>query len=384
MTSGPLLPSILLLLPLACAERPPPAAPPALPSRTIWITRWDYRTETDVRTVVENCHRAGFDELLFQVRGNATTFFPSTREPWAEELGGADPGFDPLALALELAHERGLSLQAWVNVVPAWWGDVPPVDPEHVVNRHPEWLWYDAEGERQPYSKRFYVSLNPCLPEVRAHLVLVLEELAQRYPVDGLHLDYIRFPNEPPATPPGVDYPRDARTLEPYRAAVGLAPDDDPEAWNRWRSEQLTLLVREIRAAVRSARPAARLSAAVGAEPEAAARHFQDWPRWIEEGLVDQLFPMNYTGDEERYRGRLAAWQQRRGSVRVSMGLSATSSEPAVLRRRIAECRESFGGVALFGYLYLWDSRNTVIDVQNEERSAERAALRGALLPLDP
>ena len=65
------------------------------------------------------------------------------------------------------------------------------------------------------------------------------------------------------------------------------------------------------------------------------------------------------------------------------MGLHVTSAEPAVLRERMRDARERFGGYALFGYLYLWDSRNTVIDVQSEERSRERAALREALLPLD-
>lgn len=351
-------------------------------TRSIWITRWDWRTAEDVERIVEQCAEAGFDELLFQVRGNASTFYPSKLEPWAAELGGADPGFDPLALALSLAHERGLALQAWFNVVPAWWGSEPPTDPAHVVNAHPEWLWYDASGARQPWSERFYVSLNPCLPEVRAHVVAVATELLERYPVDGLHLDYVRFPNEPPATPKGCDYPRDAKTLALYRAATGHAPDDDAAAWDAWRAAQVTQLVRELRAAQRKVRPEARLTAAVGADVAGAARHFQDWPKWIEEGFCDGLYPMNYAGEEARYAARVEAWAARAKDVRVRMGLHATTSEPATLRARMDDVHERFGGYALFGYLYLWDSRNTVIDVQTPERSRERAALRAALLPL--
>src|SRR5687767_13170041 len=75
--------------------------------RALWITRFDYKTREDVVRAIENAKAAGFDTVLFQVRGNATAFYRSQLEPWAAELGGADPGFDPLEVAIEAAHERG-------------------------------------------------------------------------------------------------------------------------------------------------------------------------------------------------------------------------------------------------------------------------------------
>jgi uncharacterized lipoprotein YddW (UPF0748 family) len=352
------------------------------PTRALWVTRWDYRTQDDVERIVEEAHAAGFNELLFQVRGNATCFFRSSHEPWAEQFGFEDPGFDPLAVALAAAHQRGMALHAWVNVVPAWWGSEPPGSPAHVLNQHPEWLWYDAEGARQPLEERFYVSLNPCLPEVRDYLAAVFEELLERYAVDGLHLDYIRFPNELTERA-GTDYPRDARTLALFRDSSGGTPEEAPEAWDAWRTAQLTQLVRELRDVQRRVRPAALLSAAVGSEPAAAARHFQDWPSWIEEGLVDALLPMNYAGEGPRFAERCAAWEARRDSVRVVMGVHAESAPPELVRERLGDVSARFGGYAIFGYLSLWDSANDVIDVQTPERSAERARLRAALLPLE-
>ena len=361
-----------------CEERGPLEAP----TRALWVTRWDYRTRADVERIVEEAHRAGFNELLFQVRGNATCFFPSNHEPWAEQFGFEDPGFDPLEVALVAAHERDMGLHAWVNVVPAWWGSEPPSSAEHVLNQHPEWLWYDEEGARQPLEERFYVSLNPCLPEVRRYLCDVLEELLERYAVDGLHLDYIRFPNELTERA-GTDYPRDAKTLALFREACSGDPEVAPEAWDAWRTEQLTQLVRDLRAVQRRVRPAALLSAAVGSEPEAAARHFQDWPAWIEEGLVDALMPMNYAGEGTRFGERCDAWEGRRDRVRVVMGVHAESAPAELVKARLSEVSGTFGGYALFGYLSLWDSANDVIDVQTPERSAERARLRSALLPLE-
>ncbi len=69
------------------------------PIRAIWVTRWDYKSPADIARVMDNCKSAGFNTVLFQVRGAGTVFYPSRIEPWAEEFGGRDPGFDPLGVA---------------------------------------------------------------------------------------------------------------------------------------------------------------------------------------------------------------------------------------------------------------------------------------------
>ena len=373
--------SIGLALAAGCA---PPAelAEPDEGTRAIWITRWDWRTEADLREMVERCAAAGFDTLLFQVRGNATVFYPSQIEPWAEELGGRDPGFDPLELAVRLAHERGLAIQAWANVVPAWRGLEPPSDPDHVYHAHPEWFWYDRHGQRQALCEDFYVSLNPCLPEVREYLVDVLVELVRGHPeLDGVHLDYLRFPNEPPAIPVGsaADPPRDARTLALFRGATGLAPEEDPRAWDAWRSEQVTRLLRDIRAAVRREAPGLELSAAVGSVPELALRHFQDVEAWIEEGLLDRVFPMNYTADPEAFAERLAAWSDR--GCELVMGIMATSGDPGLRAEQVRAAWGEVGSIAVFAYYGLYDSSNRILAGQDREASRERARRRRALLP---
>ncbi|MGE0481604.1 MAG: glycoside hydrolase family 10 protein, partial [Phycisphaerae bacterium] len=161
--------------------------------RAIWVTRFDYKSEADVQRIIRNCADAGFNQVVFQVRGNANAFYDSKLEPWAVELGGKHPGWDPLAVAVRAARARKVGLHAWVNVMPAWRGTKPPANPEQLYNKRPEWFWYDQHGNRQALSD-FYVSLNPCLPEVREYHVDVFEEIVARYDVDGLHLDYIRFP----------------------------------------------------------------------------------------------------------------------------------------------------------------------------------------------
>jgi uncharacterized lipoprotein YddW (UPF0748 family) len=341
------------------------ASPQVLhPLRGIWVTRFDYRVPDDVRQIMDDCAGAGFNAVFFQVRGNATAFYESRYEPWADELSGEDPGWDPLALACELAHERGMQLHAWVNVMPAWRGRKPPTNPRQLYNSHPEWLWYDQYGNRQVLSD-FYVSVNPCLPEVRDYLVRVFEDLVSRYDVDGLHLDYIRFPNEPPARPAGsdVDYPRDARTLALFREQTGKAPDEDPQAWVRWRTDQVTLLVQQIHRMVRKTRPQAVLTAAVGPVPERALKHFQDAQRWAQEGLVDAVILMNYVDLPEIFDQRLTPWLGQRLKARVIPGLwfgrhDSRSIEQAAesVCQQIAIARERTGDFCLFAYSSLFES----------------------------
>ena len=69
--------------------------------KAVWVTRWDYKSASDITAIMDTCRGAGFNTVLFQVRGNGTAFYRSTLEPWADELGGRDPGFDPLAVACQ-------------------------------------------------------------------------------------------------------------------------------------------------------------------------------------------------------------------------------------------------------------------------------------------
>ena len=258
--------------------------------------------------MIEQCSGAGFNTVLLQVRSNATAFYRSRYEPWSEELPAGDPGFDPLAVAVTEAHRRGMALHAWVNVMPGWRGPQPPADPRQLYNAHADWFLRDQAGRLQSRGE-FYVSVNPCLPEVRRYLVRVFEDLVTRYRVDGLHLDYIRFPLD--KAPKGSDYPYDARTLQLYRQATGKRPQDSRSRWTLWRQQQVTQLVREIRRMCEHERPGLRLTAACAPDvDEGRSYWFQDAPTWLGDGLVDAVLVMNYTDSKPLFRQRQEAWMR--------------------------------------------------------------------------
>ncbi len=350
---------ILLALAAAACRTTAPVPDARHPMRAIWVTRFDYETADDVRRVIDDVARAGFDTVLFQVRGNGTAFYRSALEPWADELGGRDPGFDPLALAVEQAHARSLELHAWVNVIPSWRGPTPPRDARQLYLARPEWHWYDGRGQRQPLADGFYVNLNPCLPEVRDYLVSVFREIVAGYDVDGLHLDYVRFVDDLVTE----DYPRDQRTLALYREATGKHPDDDEHGWKAWRGEQVTALVRAIRAMVDAERrDDCVLSAAVGSTPETAVdRHLRASREWAENGIVHAVFPMNYTPDLGLFAERVEAWRAVESKAAVVTGVNVDPARSTgVLEEEIRLARRASGHVSLFAYASLFPRADDV------------------------
>ena len=355
-------------------EPAPPDPRTVWPPKAIWVVRHAWSSPEQIAGLMEQCQAAGFNTVLFQVRGNGTAFYRSRIEPLAEEYRGRDPGFDPLEVACREAHRRGMALHAWVNVMPAWKGKEPPRSPEHLWYTHPEWFWYDRNGRRQPLGD-WYVSLNPCLPEVRRYLVEVLQEIVCNYRVDGLHLDYVRFPTD---EGPRVDYPHDARTLALFKAATGKTPAQDRAAWSRWRTAQVTQVVRDARAMTRRVRPELKLTAACWADIQAARRdYFQDGPAWVNAGLVDLVFVMNYTANTTVYRQRQEAWRRAVTPRPVAAGGGAYMHRgPATPLEQIRAARAWGGGVAVFSDQFLF---------ANPQRASEwTAVLRGALLSPQP
>jgi uncharacterized lipoprotein YddW (UPF0748 family) len=361
------------------AKTPPPLfggrpAPRPLvrPVRGIWVARFHYRGPDDVRTIIANCAAGGFNTVYWQVRGEGTVAYPSRIEPWAREYNFQNPGFDPLAVAIEEAHKRGLRIEAWFNVMPGWKGLTPPPISGQLYNAHPDWFMCDAGGQRQPLNKD-YVILNPCRPEVRRHVVSVADEIVSRYDVDGLHLDYVRYAwDGSPAAK--QNYPRDAKTLDIYRRETGKSPDDDLTAWSHWRANQLTRLVQDIRTAVNRRRPGATLTAAVWREPGVGYRDYlQNSVAWLRAGLVDAVMPMAYTEKLDQFGSDVGEYRRLAGNRPVVPGLGIyLYRDTDQMREQLRRCSAWGGDFALFSYESLFPTAGDRASTPQVRAEAQR------------
>lgn len=396
---------ILLTILLLVGGFPLPAQEPAVEIRAIWVTRWDYSSPRDVAAIMDDVASAGFNVVLWQVRGNGTVFYRSDIEPWAWELTGSDPttlgvdpGWDPLAVALDEAHRRGLELHAYFNVLPAWRGqNFPPANSGQLWWSRPGWFMCDASGRRMvPQDhhhgnyRDWYTFLSPGHPQVRDYLASLVGELATRYELDGIHFDYIRYPAEirdveepfkERAARMG-NWSYDPVSLARFTLETGLAgPDADPDAWTEWRVAQVTETVRRMRAAALAARPGLVLSAAVMPSPaEGRASRYQDYMCWLDLGLLDMVVAMNYTNDPAIFRDRasvLVASRPETGHVVTGVG---TGYGTQIAASEIAIAREAgLAGVSCFAYRLLFGELGKprpprpLAELMRQEIFAERA-----------
>ena len=349
------------------------------PVRAVWVARYHFHTPEDVRAIIANCAAIGCNTVLWQVRGEGTVCYPSRIEPWGAEFGFRDPGFDPLALAVDEAHKRGLRIEAWFNVMPGWHGPATPPIPNQLYNAHPEWFLHDAAGRQQPLGD-FYVILNPCWPEVRRHIVSLVDEIVARYDVDGVHMDYVRYAWDgvPKAK---QSYPRDERTLALYWHDTGKRPDDDPAGWNHWRANQLTRIVVDIRQAINRRRPGATLTAAVWRNPMLGYADFlQNSVVWLRSGIVDALMPMAYTEKLDQFEADIGVYRQLVRSRRIvpGLGLYLHKSESQT-RNQLRLCRNWGGDYALFSYESLCPTAGDRKTRPNAEAQRLRELRREAL-----
>jgi uncharacterized lipoprotein YddW (UPF0748 family) len=380
---------LVVVLALAAGTATPPRADPAPTAlareevRALWVVRTSLTSPAAVDEMVTAARASGFNTLLVQIRGRGDAYYLGGVEPRPAALV-SQPNFDPLATAVSKAHQAGLAVHAWINVNLVAGTDLPTAR-AHVVYRHPEWLMVPrALGEdlaaldpsgpeylgrlsryaRSQPSELEGLYLSPVMPGAIEYTRAVVRDIVQRYAVDGVHFDYVRYPND------DFDYSRE--TLAAFRrdVLVDLTPADlrrydaraaadpfiytraFPERWHGFRVTRLTALVAALRDTVKSIRPGALVSAAVAPDPvEAAGRRLQDWERWLSQDLIDVVCPMAYTTDAAVFASQIAAAQGVAGRHPLWAGIGAyrLSNEQIVDSIQTAR-RLGAGGVILFSY----------------------------------
>ena len=200
-------------------------------------------------TLFNDLEASGVNAVFFQIRSEADAMYFSTLEPWSRMLTGhmgvpPDPYYDPLELAIDLAHERGMELHAWMNPFRAMsslgpWG----LSSNHVVNAQPD-LILDAtyKGSDVDFEDTVIKILNPGLPEVREYIIAVVRDVVSRYDVDGIHFDdyFYPYPSYQVTT-------EDLSTFNTYGGSFQNIDD--------WRRDNINQFVRGVGAAIRDEDP---------------------------------------------------------------------------------------------------------------------------------
>jgi uncharacterized lipoprotein YddW (UPF0748 family) len=259
---------------------------------------------------------AGFSDLYVNVAGSAFAHYASAVLPRSRVF---DEQGDQLAACVAAAKPLGLRVHAWLLCFAT-----EQATPERLeIFRKRGWLLTNTDGTPRNW-------LDPAVPEARAYLVSAVREMAVNYKVDGVHLDFVRYPDYASSLGPSVK----AR----FEKASGRRAADWPEdvksgplraAFMRWRAEQVSDFVQSSRKALKRDAPGKLLTAAVfGKYPSCLDAVGQDWESWINIGLVDYVTPMNYTEDLGVFNQWLAQQTRtRKQALKIVPGIGVTAAE---------------------------------------------------------
>jgi len=312
-------------------------ASPAAEYRAFWAEAFNtpLANHADIDRVISAAIESNANALFVQIRRRGDSWYLESREPITEEPGVGEPDpngrrtFDPLQYLIEQAHANGIEVHAF-TIVGAVYRDDPaerlPADRDHVFVHHiwdpqkhalitgpeqwatralpPRLSGTTYDGRR--FGREWYIDLGH--PDAAAYTVETLMHLVRHYPIDGLHLDRIRYPEAPTAIGGGANVGYNEVSVARFNARyrrTGQPKANDP-LWSDWRREQVTNFLRRLYLNVKAIRPDLRVSAAVVCNStgphasggfqhtEAYTRLFQDWESWAEEGVIDLITPMDY------------------------------------------------------------------------------------------
>ncbi len=268
--------------------------------RGVWIHTLnnDYKGMDEQRFREYLCNQldlfrqAGINAVLFQVRPEADALYQSPYEPWSRFLTGTqgqDPGYDPMTIAIEECHRRFMEFHAWINPYRAQLNTSTQLSPEHPYYEHPEWFFrYD--------NKLFF---NPGLPECRNYICQIATDIAQRYDIDGIHVDDYFYPY-----PAGGEEIPDRATYERYGKTLGMEIKD-------WRRYNVNMLIQELQEAIHQVKPYAKFGVSpfgiyrnrksapdgFGSETNGLQNYdelYADILLWLRYGWVDYIIPQLY------------------------------------------------------------------------------------------
>jgi len=280
--------------------------------RSIFVDRFDYSYNTGnipamtsaIQNQIQKAADEGFSHVIWQVRGRGDALYNSNYEP---PVIGLTPGFDPLQVALDAAHDNGIKLNAWINSTNLWQANIGAPPAGHIYhNTNPSFRLMDSNGNYEPYSGwSNYSSVNPILPDVHNHINNVVNDIATNYEVDGIHLDYIRY------IPGGYNFdrlPHDPLSHQMFQQATGLDASNPGNfsAYKNYVKTRITDLVASIKQTVDTAegnlgRPI-DLTASVWRDPDVGENDYmQDYGTWIEQELLDVAMPMIYLRESNDY-----------------------------------------------------------------------------------
>ena len=321
------------------------------------------RQKQELVRILDNYQRANINTVIFQTRVRAALLYPSKIEPWELSLtgtAGRSPGYDPLAFCIDECHKRGMELHAWVVCIPIGTQErQAKYGASSITKKRPNLVKTAKGGE---------MFMVPGRPETADHIASICREIVENYDVDGISLDYIRYPESV------FNFSDD----ELYPRSSNLSKAD-------WKRENITRIVRRVHDVVKPIKPWVKLSSSPIGKYRDTSRYsaggwnaynavWQDPVAWLRDDLQDMLFPMMYfTGNN--YYPFLFQWAENAHGHPIVPGLGIYFLDPREGRWTLNEVRAEMhtarntgiGGIAFYRGEFLTKNCKGIYDTACRE-----------------
>jgi len=345
--------------------------------RALWVVRDALADSAELDKIVSTAASAGITDIFIQVRALGRSYYRGEIEPRAPFISDA---YDPLDLVIKRSESYGIRVHAWINMFYIWSGVQKPVEINHPLNRFPQYLLARENLPDYAELKKSGIEgyfLDPQSNDIQKYLLNVLLEVVDTYLINGLHLDYFRYPD--------VEYSFTADSRTNFRILHFFDPLKlyyDPEQYvnghgyavyqqadkeyRHFLMETLSRYLADIYKSVKEKNKDLDLSVAVKPDPvEAKFRYFQDWQNWIRNQYCDYVVLMNYRTEWNEFVAVMNQLQEVKDREKIIMGISTfNQNESAVQKRLKAVQQAGFGGFALFSYNHLAGNKNYFYNLQ--------------------
>ena len=344
-----------------------------LDTRCLWIVRDSMYNEKMINSALVYAYQSGYNIVFIQVRGRGYAFYNSDIVPKHPKV---ESEFDPLGYAVTLGHALGIEVHVWVNSYILWSSKTAPNNTKHLYYTHKEWTEADRNLKMdssiklsEPHSPQWEgIYLSPIHPEVNPYLTSVFSEIINKYDIDGIHLDYIRFQDE--------IYGWNRSGMREFEKIYDYSPRDitrgiiKPElkdsieiAWIKFRQDAVTELVRNVYSEMHKPGTNIKLSAAVKPNiMDAKYRWYQEWDKWVQEGIIDFVVPMNYFKEIRDFNNSVQIMKSNLVQEELDMvviGISTHNQDAQSAADKILLARlNGFRGVSIFS----WDAHKNNLD----------------------
>jgi uncharacterized lipoprotein YddW (UPF0748 family) len=279
-----------------------PSAPkkkPAEAIRGVWLTNVAsdaLYSQENIKKAVEKSASMGFNTIFVVTYNGGYTTYPSTV---MKNFTGTtiDPDFkgrDPLKELIDEAHKHEIKVFAWFEF--GFASSHKDATGGSIIQKNPNWASRDVDGKIT--EKNDFQWLNPFHPEVQQYITSLIFEVVDNYEVDGIQGD-----DRLPALPSNGGY--SDYTVNLYKSENGgQSPPTYAKdyGWVKWRSDKLTSFLKQLVDSLRHSKPSLIISMAPSIYPWSEENYLQNWPKWLEMGLVDLMIPQVYRYNIEAYK----------------------------------------------------------------------------------